>query len=272
LAGEGAYQKGKLVDLACDYAAVVGPLAVISKGPDHALCRLGKDGVDEEELDARLLPIVEVDGRRYRGFRESVKEVTESDWAHWPVLGPRTTRWVLRFIAEHDQAPRSRHTKWRHEAGLSPSDPYVDDHDLALRVIQLAIEYDQLNVGELASFELLARRAQMAEWRHRDRVIARSTVEDGLDDEHLYMGTTETRGLVLMAPALADHVTSELHKEAAILKEKRKVKEERKASRASEGTSRPSGGKPERERELQSKLDKQSAELKKLQDEIAKKR
>jgi hypothetical protein len=281
LMGIGALVKGKMTDLTCDYAVVVGPYAVFERGGDIGLAQLLKDGGgDEQEIDARVLAIIEDDGRRHRNFRESVRDMSETDWPGWPVLGPRTTRWVLRFIAEHDIAPRARHTKWRHEAGLSPSDPYVDDHDLALRVIQMAVEFDQLNITELASFELLARRAQMAEWRHRDRLISRNSIEDGLEDDYLYMGTAETRGLILMAPDLADHVTGELHKEANILKERRKVKEERRTSRASDksggGNAGGSGGgdgggKPKHEKELQSKVDKQASEIKKLQEALAKK-
>jgi hypothetical protein len=282
LLGGGSLVKGKMADLTCDYAAVVQPYAVFERAGDIGVAQLCKDGsADEQELDARVLTIVEDDGRRHRNFRESVRDMSETDWPGWPVLGPRTTRWVLRFIAEHDIAPRARHTKWRHEAGLSPSDPYVDDHDLALRVIQMAVEFDQLNITELASFELLARRAQMAEWRHRDRLISRNSIEDGLEDDYLYMGTAETRGLILMAPDLADHVTGELHKEANILKERRKVKEERRTSRAGDksgggGKAASSGGgdgggKPQHEKELQSKVDKQASEIKKLQEELRKK-
>ena len=83
-----------------------------------------------------------------------------------------------------------------------------------------------------------------------------------------------------MAPDLADHVTGELHKEANILKERRKVKEERRTSRASDksggGNAGGSGGgdgggKPKHEKELQSKVDKQASEIKKLQEALAKK-
>ena len=41
------------------------------------------------------------------------------------------------------------------------------------------------------------------------------------------MGTGERKGGALVAPALRSHVASELGKEAAILKEKRKAREAR---------------------------------------------
>ena len=46
---------------------------------------------------------------------------------------------------------------------LQITDPGVSEHQAIMQVFQLAITFDQLQVGELASFEVLSRRAQMAE-------------------------------------------------------------------------------------------------------------
>ena len=59
--------------------------------------------------------------------------------------------------------------------------------------------------GKLASFEMLCRRAQLSEWRHKDRVAGGPT---GLDDdaayeEFVYTGIGETGGLVMVAPCVA---------------------------------------------------------------------
>ena len=94
-----------------------------------------------------------------------------------------------------------------------------------MRMFHLAVTFDQLNVGELACFELLARRCQMAEWRHRDRLIAKQNGDELLEDEFLYMGTGETRGLLCVTPQLSQHISDELHKEATVMKEKRKLRE-----------------------------------------------
>ena len=114
-----------------------------------------------DDLDARVLGLVETPGEgRHLGFREAVGQLTQSDWPKWPVLGPRTTMWVCRFIRDHDIAPRSRHTKWKAETGLTSSDQAVADHEFCLRLLQTAVLYDQLNVSELACFELVSRRAR----------------------------------------------------------------------------------------------------------------
>ena len=67
------------------------------------------------------------------------------------------------------------------------------------------------------------------------------------EDLHLYMDTGETRGMLMIAPALLDHVTEELHHETNVLKERRKV---RKANVSASSH--------------QSTIDKQANEMKKV--------
>ena len=61
----------------------------------------------------------------------------------------------------------------------------------------------------------------------------------------------------MLVPVLSEHVSGELHREVSIMKEKRKLKEERANTRT-----KGAGGDS---RDLQSKLDKATAEIKRLQ-------
>ncbi|CAK0838344.1 unnamed protein product [Prorocentrum cordatum] len=202
-------------------------LAVVGTGVYTLRALDPKDGVVQVVRDDRLLALAkDSSGIRKKLFRDAVQEVTESPWPGWPLLGPRTAAWCVRFIAEQDSHPRARNTKWLHETGLTQADPGVADHEVAMRAFEFGLVYDQVNVGELVSFELLARRAQMAEWRYRDRLAPRRADETA-EDEHLYMGTGETRGLIMMAPFLVEHISTELHRESQVMKEKRKLREER---------------------------------------------
>ncbi|CAK0798858.1 unnamed protein product, partial [Prorocentrum cordatum] len=206
-------------------------IAVVGTGAYTLRALDPKEGVVQVIRDDRLLAMAkDSSGIRKKLFRDAVLEVTESPWPGWPLLGPRTTAWCVRFIAEQDSHPRARHTKWLHETGLTQSDPGVADHEVAMRAFEFGLVYDQVNVGELVSFELLARRAQMAEWRYRDRLAPRRADETA-EDEHLYMGTGETRGLIMMAPFLVEHISTELHRESQVMKEKRKLREERQLAK-----------------------------------------
>lgn len=171
------------------------------------------------------------DAIRHREFREAVRLLTQTPWDGWPVAGPRTLGWCLRFIAESDTHPRGRHLRWRTATGLGAGDPGVAEHERAMRVIEHALCFDQLMVTQLAYMELVIRRAQLIELKHKSRVLCvrGSEVEE---DEHLYMGTGETRGLLMIAPALEEFVAGELGRQAAAAKERRKMREERCLAKA----------------------------------------
>ena len=94
--------------------------------------RKKKDG----ELDARVLAIRENEEEgRHIPFREAVEEMTVTDWEKFPIQGPQTAMWCLRFIRDQDIAPRSRHTKWRSEVSLLPSDPCLLMHEFCCRIL-----------------------------------------------------------------------------------------------------------------------------------------
>ena len=54
-------------------------------------------------------------------------------------------------------------------------------------------------------------------------------------DSNFYLGTTSTRGAVCICPALQDWISDELRREASIMKERRKAREERELARPKEG-------------------------------------
>ena len=72
------------------------------------------------------------------------------------------------------------------------------------------------------------------------------------------------KGSAMVCPALSDHIGVALHKEAQISQERRKILEARKEARS---TGAPSyGGAGGSDKQLQSKLDKANAELKRLRE------
>jgi hypothetical protein len=246
-------------------------VAIIAEGVGIA-CSGGKNfvvcstSVMTSVTDARVLPIREsvADGR-HLAFRDAVGELTETSWPRFPVSGPRTARWVCRFVRDNDIAPRGRHVKWRSEVNLTATDESVSDHEFCARILQTAATYDQLNVSELASMELVCRRLQMCEYKHRERILGRGHLDELQEDAHLYMGTGETRGMLCISPSLLEYVTDEQHKEAAVMKERRKLRDERALARGSGGGGGGGGDAGgTRARELQSMVDKQKAEISKL--------
>ena len=57
------------------------------------------------------------------------------------------------------------HNTWRTNSKLQASNNGVLEHESLCKALELAIEYDQLNLGELASLEPMCRRIQMLQYR-----------------------------------------------------------------------------------------------------------
>ena len=106
-------------------------------------------------------------------------------------------------------------------------DAGVSEHELAMRALEHAMQFDQINVGELASMELLMRRAQLSELKYKDAVLRNDPADEYGDDAFLYLGTGQTRGQVMVNPDLEEFVSAQLSKEGAVMKERRNLHEER---------------------------------------------
>lgn len=107
-----------------------------------------------------------------RQFRSVVFEMSETDRESdgWPVKGPRICRRLCRFIAENSLHPLAHASRIRQGARLSASDAGAQEHENAMRFLEAPLTFDQVQAGELASIELVARSAQLIELRHRVRI------------------------------------------------------------------------------------------------------
>ncbi|CAK0893446.1 unnamed protein product, partial [Prorocentrum cordatum] len=176
-------------------AAGLGGLVAALGGP-AAGAPAGGAGAGGHVQDARVLPVVyDAMGNRRREFREAVLACREDPWAGWPVRGPRTALWVLRYIVDHGGTPTGMHSRWRSEARLQEHEPGVQEHERSCRALEELICYDQCNGANLATVELLVRNIQVQQERYRDR-SAGGSGGGGPDsvDTHLYMGSELTRG------------------------------------------------------------------------------
>ncbi|CAK0891318.1 unnamed protein product, partial [Prorocentrum cordatum] len=149
--------------------------------------------------------------------------------------------------------------------GLTAGDQSVIDHEFCCRLLQLAVGCDQLSITELACMELVSRKLHVCEYRHRERAIGAAQGDELLEDAHLYPGVGETRGLAMVSPSLLSYFSKKLKTEAAILNERRKMREERAEHQASASSRGGKGG----QAALQSLVDKQRSEITVLKAQIA---
>ena len=113
---------------------------------------------------------------------------------------------------------------------LTASDVGVEDHKFLSEVLEAACCYDQLNAGELLSLEMVARRYQL--WEEMYATSLRQGVSGGdvapwVDECTLFLGEDKGQGAALVSPDLEQWVAAEMQKESAVLKERRKAREER---------------------------------------------
>ena len=165
---------------------------------------------------------------RLQELRDARADLVESPWARWPVAGPRTFWWRCKFISEHAPHPLAHHSRCVQLSGLLSTDPAAQEHELLCRAIEFGLTFDQLQGAELSYFELLERRLQMLNMKHRDKVagsLLRGSVEE---DSRIYLGTERTRGLLMIALELEEHASGLLaKKKTAAARERRNLREER---------------------------------------------
>ena len=91
--------------------------------------------------------------------------------------------------------------------------------------------HDQLDIGNLASLELVARHLQLREGRHRDLVLGAKSGDSSQHDECYYFaGMASTRG-PMTAPALSAWISEQVARENATARGRRKAREGRALAR-----------------------------------------
>ena len=203
--------------------------------------RHGKKQEEDESEDARTLPVLwSANGYRVRPFPEAARmlEVSEMDEKDFPLDGPRSSSWFLTAMANSGTTPLHRHGKWVAESGVGADSRSAHEHSILSHVVEKAITIDQLNVVNLVSLEIVVRRLILLEEAH--------SVDPGAPSfegwEH-WLGLGERRAGVLIPPELSRHVARKVGDEAAVAKERRKAKEERRMSKKKDkGDGKGKGG------------------------------
>jgi hypothetical protein len=190
--------------------------------------------------DVRVLTVkYDRQGQRWREFREGVGSLEVCTFEDWPVSGPQTVIWVCKWILNRAGSPLAWHAQWKAVGKLQDSDPQVIIHESACRVLETAVCYDQLNVTSLAAFEVVARQLQISEDKLSHRFD--DTPLEGYSDYSLMSGSTHKSQLCI-CPQLKAWTAGELSKESAVLKERRKAREEKVLANPKRNAKPPAGG------------------------------
>ena len=186
----------------------------------------GEDQVAAE--DVRTMSVqYNANGERMRGFKDSIGEMVQCSFEDFP-LEPPTCLEYLRAVGTISESCYGQHLAWVQQAKIPDSNRAIHEDELLARVLDACIMYDCLNPANLACMELIARRRQLIAQAHSLNPSVPSY--DGAD---LFLGNQYRAGGGIVVPALRDHVSKGMQAESQILKERRKLAENRGAGRGS---------------------------------------
>jgi len=214
-------------------ALQLGNRALVTIGTETAVLKLLPAGEDVTaytkarqdflSLDPRVLP-------REAGvtLQDALGRMEPSPWPAditFPLQGPATRHWWLDQVVESGYGTlHTRHLRWKTDSGVLKTDRCTYEHEVLSRMLDIAATRDMLNLKNMAWVEYALRRLQLIE-----EAVNEDPNNPTYEHARHYMGAEERKGGALMAPSLRAHVAAELGREAAILKERRKVREARLA-------------------------------------------
>ena len=197
--------------------------------------------------DARTLSLGLVTGdRRRRPWRDVCSQLSPDKFVDWPVQGPRTSSWCCEFINRRGGGPLDHHRWWLGSLRLNSDAWGVSEHEHALRSLDHQGCYDGLDLTNIAGVELIFRRVQMIEYAYmRDGALAKIGDGEGggkknkgggkggrgggfFDEASVFSGTHRDSGEYMVCPELLDYVSKEVERDASVMKQVRKAREEQR--------------------------------------------
>ena len=182
---------------------------------------------------------------RQARFIDLVRDLQEDTFSEWPLEGPRTTLWLLRAFASGNMTPTQRHFWWRNALSLTPADNGVEEHLFLCECLEWGVTFDFLASPNILVFEHISRRFQLWEEIYSAALAEQSSGSSGVEwaeERHIFLGRRVGHGSSLVCPSLQEHVAKELAQKTAVLKERRKGREERRLASGTGGDDAPGGG------------------------------
>ncbi|CAK0825411.1 unnamed protein product, partial [Prorocentrum cordatum] len=97
-------------------------------------------------------------GARFKEWRKVVQESTQEIFSDSSIRGPPACLEICRKMYRHGGAPKMWFQEWCKEQGVTRKDRAYHEVQTFIEVLYLAGTYDQLNMGALASLEVVSRR------------------------------------------------------------------------------------------------------------------
>lgn len=173
--------------------------------------------------DIRVMSVLyESTGERWRPFSDAVQVIEDIQLNDSPIKGPQTVAWCARFIKENAGSPTTWHQRWLQLVKLQPSDACDYQHETLMKTFEIVVCFDQLAVWGLGGRRVHGEAGPAHRIKYREKVAG---VESSIE-QSLFAGQRNRPGLMI-SPQLLEWIAREVKGEAAIMKERRKAREER---------------------------------------------
>lgn len=188
------------------------------------LARASESIDDEDRVAANDIRTMSVkytaNGKRFRNFRESVGEMTNTEIPDFP-YEPRTCLSYLQAIQSVSKNCYAQYLAWLQQSKIPEGSRRATYEDETLaHILDVAISFDCLCVTNLAAFKFLVRRRQLIAEAH-----AYNPSSPSYEGSEYWMGNRFKHGAAIVVPALTEHVAKKLQANSQIMKERRKLEE-----------------------------------------------
>ena len=132
--------------------------------------------------------------------------------------------------------PLDHHRAFKAAFGLQKGDWGVGGHNTVLRLLEEAGNYDGLDMPNIAALEVVVRHAQLIEYVYAQdqKQIGKKGKGGGTEsagivgEASVFAGTHRETGEVMICPTLLDYVAKEVERDASVMKQVHKAREERR--------------------------------------------
>ena len=184
-------------------------------------------------LDSRILRIKTRHGSRARDWKDLTEDSVPKNFSVWPIPGPRSTPYCLKYLNVQQGGAADRAILFQNLAKLNASDWGMAEYSTLLEVVKIAGTYDQVNVANLASFEVIFRRLQTLEYCYSDRAEELSNNQHQrfgprltMEEQSAFMGLTRSQ-VCMVDPQLLSYIREHVKERADLSKCLRLAREER---------------------------------------------
>ena len=172
--------------------------------------------------DPRLIPDARLNGARFVTFRDALAVYKQRDFKGWPLRGERAAGEFLKSLLGSGYEFLSHHNNWADKSGISSTSAVAKAHQHASEALTQMFQFDQIDLTNSASAELLIRWLIMIETATR-----RSPKNPDFTGLEHFMAAPVTEDGTIQVPMFSHWLSGIQRDEAQILKQGRLLREER---------------------------------------------